>query len=406
MTRLQASGAVSWARRSFPGTLSLIAKIMFVIGQVGSIGVSLDVVSLMYLALLGVLAYPAWIVSYIVSLSQSTAAGSFDVGIVDLVVMHGATRTVIPLTSIRAALLLERDSFGSTLTTVDVELENSDRVNLTLRDRAQAQAVVDALGFGPGGRRIRSTFALPTRRLFHPLLGMLAYGIGIGIAILLATLRIREIGNVDGFGLMMALGPILGVALYQALKRLVRPLAATAGEDGVEVERAFGKVFIPRRDIEAVEKSHGKVVVRRRSGERVALGGLLADPARLAAFGRFIEERSPPGATADDRLALYGRAELSIGEWRAQLERRLKQTDYRSTASTTDEALAVLRSAQATPDQRVGAALAARVAGVPPERIRVAAAASADDRVRVALEAVAEDQDDAAIDKAMKRLSR
>ena len=70
------------------------------------------------------------------------------------------------------------------------------------------------------------------------------------------------------------------------------------------------------------------------------------------------------------------------------------------------EAEAGLRSAQATPDQRVGAALVARVGGIPPERIRVAAEASADERVRVALEAVAEDKDDAVIEKAMKRMSR
>lgn len=407
MNRLQASGGVSWARKSFPETLSLIAKIMFVVGQVGSIGVSLDVVALMYLVLLGVLAYPAWIVSYVLSLSQSTVAGSFDVGSVDLVVMHGTARTVIPLTTIRAALLLERDSFGIALTSVEVELENGDRVNLALRDRVQAQALVDALGFGPGGRRVRSTFAKPTRRLFHPLLGMLAYSVGLGFAVVVATLRIRQIGNIDGFGLMMALGPILGIAIYQALKRLARPVAATAGEDGVEVERPFGKTFIPRGDIEMLERSHGGLVVRRRNGERVKIGGLLSDPARLVAFGRLIEERSPPEAAGEDRLPLYGREELSIAEWRSQLERRSKQSDYRSTASTTEEALAVLRSARATPDQRVGAAIAARVAGIPPERIRIAAEASADDRVRAALEAVANDDgDDAAIEKAVRRLSR
>lgn len=406
MTRLEASGGVSWARRRFPGILSTIAKVIFVVGQVGSIGLTLDMFAMTYLVLMGLLAYPAWIISYIVSLSQSTDAGSFDVGVLDLVVVYGAMRTVVPLRSIRAALLVERESFGSKLTAVDVELENGDRVSLTLRDHEQARAVVDALGFGSGGRRIHSTFAKPTRRLLHPLLGVLAYGGGIGAALLLATVRIRQLGSIDNFGLMLAFGPIVAIAVYEVLKRLARAPEAIAGEDGVEVRRVFGTTFIPRRDIEAVERSYGKVFICRRNGERLALGGIGSDPAHLAAFARFIEERSPPEAAADDRLALYGRADLSIAEWRAQLERRLKQADYRSTASTTDEALAVLRSAQATPDQRVGAALVARVGGIPPERIRVAAEASADERVRVALEAVAEDKDDAVIEKAMKRMSR
>lgn len=404
--KLEASGGISWSRTRVPTILSIIAKVMFVFGQAGTVAMQFDVYALGMLAMVGVLAYPVWIVSYIVSLSQSTDAGSFEVSETELVVTYGANQSRIALARIRAALVIERESFGGALTSVDVELDNGDRVSLTLRDRGQAAAIVDALGFGPGGRRIRSTFAKPTRRLLHPVLGFLAYSGGFGVAGLLASWMLRGGGSSERFGIVLALAPLVSLAAYQVLKWLLRERAAIAGEDGVEVQRMFGSTFVPRREIEGVERSHGALVVQRRNGDRIRLGGLAPDPARLAAFGRFIEERSPPEATGEDRLALYGRSELSIADWRAQLERRMKQTDYRSTASTTDETLAVLRSAQATPDQRIGAALAARVAGVPPERIRVAAEASADDRVRIALEAVADDGSDEVIEKAMKRLSR
>ena len=64
----------------------------------------------------------------------------------------------------------------------------------------------------------------------------------------------------------------------------------------------------------------------------------------------------------------------------------------------------MLRSPRATGEQRIGAALALRVAGQPRERIRVAVEGAADDRVREALEAVADADDDVVIEKALKRL--
>ena len=82
----------------------------------------------------------------------------------------------------------------------------------------------------------------------------------------------------------------------------------------------------------------------------------------------------------------------------------MERSGYRSAATTVDVAAAVLRSPRATPEERVGAAVALRVAGEPPEKIRVAAEAVADDRLRVALEAVAEDAEDARVEKAMHAL--
>ncbi|MDB4946044.1 MAG: hypothetical protein JWP97_5578, partial [Labilithrix sp.] len=58
-------------------------------------------------------------------------------------------------------------------------------------------------------------------------------------------------------------------------------------------------------------------------------------------------------------------------------------------------------------EQRVGAALALRVAGEPPARIRVAAEAVVHEPTRQVLDALASDDvhDDAAVDKALRRFS-
>ena len=100
------------------------------------------------------------------------------------------------------------------------------------------------------------------------------------------------------------------------------------------------------------------------------------------AVARVIEERLGPAATTADRFTHYERGGRPLAEWRDHLAQAMNQASYRHNAATVDEAATVLRSAQATPEQRVGAALAMRVAGQPKERIRVAVDAAADDRVR------------------------
>jgi hypothetical protein len=140
------------------------------------------------------------------------------------------------------------------------------------------------------------------------------------------------------------------------------------------------------------------------------MNGFALDLARGEAIGRVVEERSGPAATTADRFTHYERGGRLLAEWRAHLSQAMNQASYRHNAATIDEAAAVLHSAEATPEQRVGAALALRVAGQPKERIRVAVDAAADDRVRAALEAVAEardgEVDDPVVEKALLRLQQ
>ena len=106
-----------------------------------------------------------------------------------------------------------------------------------------------------------------------------------------------------------------------------------------------------------------------------------------------------------DRFAHYERGGRALPEWRAHLAHAMSEATYRMNPATVEEAATVLRSAQATPEQRIGAALALRIANQPRERIRVAVDAAVDDRMRDALEAVADSEDDGVIEKALQRLT-
>lgn len=74
-----------------------------------------------------------------------------------------------------------------------------------------------------------------------------------------------------------------------------------------------------------------------------------------------------------------------------------------ANASTNEDAFAVVRSAAATDDERIGAAIALRVAGEP-ERVRIAADTLANDDVRDALEAIADGADDVRVERALRKI--
>lgn len=419
---------MSWRRARTPWLYSTFAKVCYASSSAGALvsAVGPWLVSLPLMGL-GLLAYPLLIVSYILSLTETTFHGGISVSPSEVLVhergarglttnggqvssSQGARGTaraqrVIARAAIAGAMVVEREVFGAFVPTVEIELADGDTLAVRLRDPSQARALVASLGFGPGGKRVRARLAKPTRRLLHPLIGLCFYVVAFAVTRLFLT---TDVGP-DGFGhLVVASAPVLALAFYELAKRVMAAPEVTVGDDGVAVTSLLGRSFVPLRDVEAVSVSDlAPVLVTRRGGGRVGIGGLLLDRARKVAIARAIEERIGPAAASPERHAHYGRGDRPVAAWRDHLSRAASEAGYRATAATADEAMAVLRSAHATPDQRVGAALALRAAGAPPERIRVAAAAAADERVRVALHAVADaesPEDDATIEKAVLRL--
>jgi hypothetical protein len=132
------------------------------------------------------------------------------------------------------------------------------------------------------------------------------------------------------------------------------------------------------------------------AGIAVGLADRIADAMALTRHGG-----SPTVAELLDR---GGR---SLEAWRAALGRLLQRgAQYRSAAISDDDVLGVLEDPAARPALRIGAALALRESADPDarRRVRIAAAACADEETRAALEAAAEDHLDAApIRRAVER---
>ena len=315
----------------------------------------------------------------------------------------GALGMVFPFPAVFG--LVERRVAGGVVPTLEIELTNGDRLTARSPDLDAPHTVARALGFGPAGKRVHTSLAKPTRRLIHPLLGLVAYVASLGAAMGFAD-YVRPGGN--EFDVAFAAYPLVTLLLYAALGRLVRAPEVTVGDDGVLVKGLLRSHFIAGRDIAFVsagpDSPDGTLAIEERSGKRVAVVSVLLDEARLAAVSRLVGELASPRGPIADRFAHYDRAGRPLAAWRDHLAHAMNDSSYRQNAATVDEAASVLRSAEATPEQRVGAALALRVAGQPRERIRVAVEGAADDRMREALEAVADADDDVVIEKALKRL--
>jgi hypothetical protein len=156
------------------------------------------------------------------------------------------------------------------------------------------------------------------------------------------------------------------------------------------------------------------VAIELRHGGTLRLAGAALDLQRSTAAGRVLRERLArltPGAGATNpaaetspapRAAHYARGQRTVAGWRAALA-AMRDASYRGPTASVEDMTAVLTSPLATPEERVGAALALRIAGEPPARIRVAAEAVASEHLREALAAAAE-SDDATLDVALRRL--
>mgnify|MGYP000944423427 CR=1 FL=1 len=381
-------GHVTWARRRLARVLSLAFLALYAL-PFGAMSVLLG-------ALVNVVAWALLIASYIVWFSETTMLGRVQVTATHLHVVRGSRHRAYARSEVASALAVQRQlANGTVLSSLEIELTSGDRFTVGVGEPRAAAKIVDALGFGrAGGPRVRVGLDRPTRRLFHPLLGF-----GVRMAAQIAMLAVTFHSMVLG----MALTAVVSAALYLFLRTLFRGPHVTVGDDGVEVRRGLRRRFFHRKDIAELTRTIGGAgVLLLRDGTEVRMGSIGIDQARVDAVGAVLAERYGTSLVAKERLGAFSRPTGDVRAWRAEIERSMQTTDYRSNAISIDDAVAALASPDASPEQRVGAALALRLAGGPAERIRVAADAVVDKKVRVALEAIADD-DDVRIEKALSR---
>lgn len=272
-------------------------------------------------------------------------------------------------------------------------VEISTRPGTTIAVRvptlAEARGVVEELGFGPFGRAAKIPLAKRSRRVLHLALAAVAY---------LASIFAPWLA-----GPAMLL--VVFAVVYELLRFAFRPPVLDIGSDALQVRIGPRKVRVPRSDIARVSSpTAGSIVIERKNGSKLRIRGVALDPARVAAAAALIDERLGD-RPAHVRANAFERGGRGLAEWRAALRTNFDPT-YRSTGASIEDATDVLASPSSTVEQRVGAALALRVAGEPLERVRIAAEGTVDGKVRVVLDAIADGADDEALDETLRRMAR
>ena len=293
-------------------------------------------------------------------------------------------RERIPLTSIRSALAVERRDrrSGAARGFLDLALRGGDELLLEVSTLGEAEALVARLGFGPAGRRVTVDLARPGRRWLHLLYAYLAYqltSVAIApLAWLAAAGMDRPLSGLVLLASYLVLA-LLVTSAYALMKRLFAAPVVTVGRDGVVV---LWRGRQRRLSLRPGVAPHEDPALR--------FSALGLDSDRRWALWRLVAARASAGAP-DVPAGSFERGGRDLAAWRAHLEAAMRDGSYRTAGLAPDAAARVLESVQATPEQRVGAALALRVAGEDGARIRVAAEACADEALGEALVAIADD---------------
>jgi hypothetical protein len=307
-----------------------------------------------------------------------------------LFVTRGEDIFAIPLADVVAV-----DAHEPGFTTV--RTDEGDVVRLEITDARQGADLAAAIG----GGTYRGLWIAP---LYAPVLPSV-WPRRVAIALTcLAGLAAALFGH-DIEGLAMV-GGCVGLLLWITILR-PRPSRqrVRVGADGVAIESDAGLRFAPFTSIERVEAAPYGAVLALSTGERMPLAvvkptlsgagerelSLLRRGTLLARLARGVEGvESLAGA---ERLGRQGR---SIEAWRAAVRELVREDapGYRAALLPTEQAVRIVESGHASPEARVGAALALAAsadAGLK-RRLRVVLDATADDSTRCMIVHALDDQ--------------
>jgi Lon protease-like protein len=284
---------------------------------------------------------------------------------------------------------------------VELQLESGNAVRIACESPAEAERILEVLALDPGKRRVAVG---PGRDAPLPLwMSLFAW-----VTALVTVLPMRKLSSELGLGGMgFAVWLVGSTVAAWALARALTPREVVVGTDGLLVHQLFRKRFIPYAEItQCAHVRNEGLVISLTGGERLRIGSrhaggeyidALVD--RIAAARASVGGTSPAATVA--RLERDGRP---LAGWRQALHAIVTGEGYRSGPLERADLLSALDDVAAPTDRRIGAALALRELGDDEARarIRVAAAAAANDRLRIALDGIGGDElDEAAIEEAL-----
>jgi hypothetical protein len=395
------SSGLSWNRASISAVLSRIAKVALTIGLFLWVGGG----DLMAAASVPLgLAIFLGTATLVLGEMRAGGPGAFELRDDGVMFHHGRAQTLLKPENVANAFVIP--SFGTRGASVQVRHTNGNTLFAEMPDDVTARAVVERLGFGPRGRP--ATIAIGDEELssfkrFYAAITAAGAGALPPVVVILALSGFGVSGSVAAFA-ALSVYVVSTILFHRRAKRQLRAPTITAGRDGVQLTQRVRVDHVPRAEIARVHSpAAGWIIVERLDGSKVEISAPIYRPELVAAAIASAAERLGD-QRVPEKAAAFERGVEDIAAWRTKLRRAL-DGGYREASFTVDDAMHVLEAPGATNEQRVGAALALRVAGEPPQRIRVAAGDAVDPELRAAFEAIAEDED-ASLERAMAKLSR
>jgi hypothetical protein len=350
-----------------------------------------DVVALA--GVVGVVGFGLLVASFALGLRLPLRAARVSAGESGLVVEGAGLPGYVAIERIRSALVvLRKHPNGAPRPVVELTLEDGDELVVEVETLERADALAAGLGFGPGGKRVEVDLAKPSRRFLHVLYAYVTYQLMTFLVIPFSFLLVFGAGTAAWAlsGLSVVLAPAF-LLVFELVKRWLAAPKVFLGRDGIFVYKAM-----KTRHVAAASGPH---VAAPHADPRFTFPGIAVDADRRWAVWRRIALGAAVPAL-DAAPTAFEREGRALAGWREHLGRSMHDAGYRSAGLAPDAAARVLESPVVTPEQRVGAALALRVARQHSdrddrERIRVAADACADAELRDALHAIADDDADA-----------
>jgi hypothetical protein len=305
----------------------------------------------------------------------------------DLVIERRIART-IPLADVEAGFVVPTRK----ATSVELHLKGGDVIDVRVADAAEAASLLRSARVDVARQRCRIQLVDQNARLFIGLFtaGSLAY-CSIPALVFLAVLFPGQTAGLV-WTCLLALSTVL------ALRATALP-ELTIGTDGISFKRGFWETFVAFEELAEIRPAGLGILIRYRDGRtRTIFSPAGVGPERFEALLLRVREAMAARAQVQQpALELLDRRGRSLREWRTALSEVARRgTSYRDIGISIDDLEAVIASADATPERRLGAAVALRAAAHPAATslIRVAAAQCASQRLRVALEKVGEGKDD------------
>jgi len=339
------------------------------------------------LGVLGLAGLVTMVISWLSSFAPGATLGRVSVHDGVLRLKQSRDSVAIPVEDVTSA----HEQAGGV---VEIDTRAGDTWIVELDEDAAGLAA--ELGFAHGKRAVTYRLGNRFHRFLHFAVAYLAY----------QTASIASAGFTNEVTIVPMI--ILGfVTAYALGKRLIRAPVVTVANDGVLLETfGFRKRFMPIGDIVMAHQAARGAPVRMnlRDGTVFQMGGFLVDTPRRDSAGAHIRALLAfHAALKDGSTAALSREGRTIREWREHLRRVVEGSGY-GFAATNDSLADLVTAPGVSPEQRVGAALALRVAGDENvSRIRVAAEQCVDPKTRAALEAAAREEiDERAIEKALR----